>query len=130
MTLSAEDQLAIQQLYARYNHAIDSGKAEAWADCFTPDGIFSSAMSGVAQGQEALAAFAKSFAERLTARHWTNNLVLEAAGDGARGTCYLQLLTPTTKEKPAAIIATAIYEDQLTKTAEGWRFTSRNVKTD
>ena len=25
MGLSVEDQLAIQQLYARYNHAIDSG---------------------------------------------------------------------------------------------------------
>lgn len=130
MTLSVEDQLAIQQLYARYNHAIDFGKAEAWADCFTPDGIFNSSASGESKGHEELVGFATTFSQRLTARHWTNNLVLEAAGDGARGTCYLQLLTPAAKEKPAAILATGVYDDRLTKTAGGWKFTSRNVTTD
>ncbi len=86
--------------------------------------------SGEARGRQALADFAKAFSQRLTARHWTNNLVLEAAGDGVRGSCYLQLWTPTTKEKPAAVIATAVYEDRLTKTADGWKFTSRDVRMD
>lgn len=56
-TLSIEDQLAIQQLYARYNHAIDAGKGDAWAACFTAEGTFDSATGSFA-GTEQLAAFA------------------------------------------------------------------------
>ena len=46
MGLSVEDQLAIQQLYARYNHAIDFGRADEWAACFTSDGVFNSSAAG------------------------------------------------------------------------------------
>ncbi len=38
--LSAQDYFEIQQLYARYNNAIDSGDAEGWAATFTSDGVF------------------------------------------------------------------------------------------
>ena len=38
--LTAADHIDIQQLYARYNEAIDAGNAEAWADTFTADGAF------------------------------------------------------------------------------------------
>jgi len=38
--MTAEDYFEIQQLYAKYNHAIDSGNADAYADTFTPDGVF------------------------------------------------------------------------------------------
>jgi uncharacterized protein (TIGR02246 family) len=78
--LATEDMLAIQQLYARYNHAIDSGEAAGWAACFTADGTFTSGASGSYAGTEQLAAFAQGFASRMKARHWTNNLLLEAAG--------------------------------------------------
>jgi len=40
--LSTQDYIDIQQLYARYYTAIDSGKAEAWADTFVADGVFNS----------------------------------------------------------------------------------------
>ena len=40
--LSAQDNFEIQQLYARYNIAIDGGDGEAWAATFTPDGAFQS----------------------------------------------------------------------------------------
>ena len=33
--LTADDRFAIQELYARYNHAIDSGNSGAWAATFT-----------------------------------------------------------------------------------------------
>jgi len=38
--LSTQDYIDIEQLYATYNHAIDSGDGEAWAATFTPDGTF------------------------------------------------------------------------------------------
>lgn len=129
MPLTVEDQLDIQQLYARYNHAIDSGQADQWAACFTSDGIFSSGASGEFTGTEALAAFAKGFAERLKARHWTNNLVLDAAGDGAKGSCYLMLYR-LGGETPASIMISGIYDDELVRTGDGWKFARRTVRPD
>src|SRR5947209_73059 len=40
MAGSFEDKFVIQELIARYNHAIDFGNYDAWVECFTIDGIF------------------------------------------------------------------------------------------
>ncbi len=40
MGLSFEDKAEIIELHARYNRTVDTGDAEAWAACFTPDGEF------------------------------------------------------------------------------------------
>lgn len=129
MPLSTDDTLAIQQLYARYNHAIDFGDGAGWADCFTPDGTFASA-SGTFTGHEQLAAFAEGFSKRIRARHWTNNLVVEPAEGGATGRCYLMLLRLGDADTSTSILTTAVYEDALVKGDAGWKFTSRNVKGD
>ena len=34
------EKVAIQELLARYAHAIDNLEPEAWVACFTPDGVF------------------------------------------------------------------------------------------
>ena len=62
MPLSIEDQLAIQQLYARYNHNLDFGKAAEWSETFTPDGTFTGA-GGKFAGTEQLQGFANFFAK-------------------------------------------------------------------
>jgi hypothetical protein len=128
-TLTTEDQLAIQQLYARYNHAIDAGKGDAWAACFTPEGTFSSATGNFA-GKEQLSGFATTFAQRLKARHWTNNLVIDGTDSGAAGSCYLMLLRLGDGEKPTSILTTAIYRDTLVKSGAEWKFAARNVTGD
>ncbi|GBD24295.1 hypothetical protein HRbin29_01973 [bacterium HR29] len=128
MTLSAEDMLAIQQLYARYNHAIDFGDADAWAGCFTPDGVFASSARGETVGREALRAFAEAFSRQMKGRHWTNNLVIEGDGSEARGSCYLALYV--LGDGGPRIMATGVYRDQLVRTAEGWRFRRRDVTLD
>jgi hypothetical protein len=131
MSLSVDDHVAITQLYAKYNHAIDSGNGAGWAGTFSEDGTFSSA-SGTFTGTEQLAGFATGFAANLKARHWTNNLVIEGDGKKATGSCYLLLyrLTPG-QQPPASLLVTAIYNDELAKSADGsWRFTKRTVTGD
>lgn len=128
--LTTDDRLEIQQLYSKYNHAFDFGKGEAWAACFTPDGVFESQMSGKVNGSAALTEFGTAFSQRLKARHWTNNLVVEPAEGGASGTCYLMLLRLAKDDKPTSMAATAVYNDRLVKTGDGWRFASRSVTGD
>jgi uncharacterized protein (TIGR02246 family) len=131
MALTADDHIAIQQLYARYNHAIDSGKAEAWADCFTADGTFDSGQ-GKFSGTEQLKAFVGGFHGQMQgkARHWTNNLVLEGDGNTATGSCYLLLNRGTEPGKPPVTLIAGIYNDSLAKVDGAWRFTSRAVRPD
>jgi SnoaL-like domain len=123
--LSPQDHAEIQQLYARYNHAIDSGNAEAWAATFTADGVFNDRFTG----REALIGFANNFkANGPSRRHWNSNLTLTATTHGAQGSVCLLLLDVGVK--PAAIMASGVYADELVKTADGWRFKSRVVKLD
>ncbi len=121
-----QDYIEIEQLYAQYNHAIDSGDAEGWAATFTPDGTFNRFT-----GREALVGFIKNWREKMNGanrRHWNSNLRITPAADGASGVVMLMLLDVGTQ--PPSIVMTGQYTDSLVKTASGWRFRSRQVKGD
>ena len=122
--LTADDYIEIQQLYARYNNAIDSGDAEGYAATFTPDGVFNNF-----NGHDALVGFIKNWREKMggaNRRHWNTNLVITPTADGASGTVYLFLMDVGVR--PPTIGTAAKYEDQLVKTANGWRFKKRVTK--
>jgi hypothetical protein len=125
-TLSAQDYFEIQQLYARYNIAIDSGDAEGWAATFTPDGVFNTF-----SGHDALVGFIKTWREKLngaTRKHWNNNLQVSGNSKEASASTYLMLVDFSTK--PPSILMSGSYTDSLVKTKEGWRFTKRMTKSD
>jgi hypothetical protein len=124
--LSTQDYIDIQQLYARYNHAIDGCDAEGWAATFTPDGTFTRFT-----GREALEGFIRQWCGAMNGayrRHWNTNLLITPAEDGARGAVLLMLLDVSAR--PASIASTATYDDTLVRTADGWRFKSRMLKGD
>jgi SnoaL-like domain len=126
-TFTTQDYIDIQQLYARYNHAIDTGNAEAWADTFTPDGTFNTTN----KNRDGLIDFIHRWVGQnngANRRHWNSNLVITPTRDGAEGTVYLMLLDVGVK--PPAIASTMKYTDVLVKTAQGWRFKSRVVRPD
>ncbi|MGO9948916.1 MAG: nuclear transport factor 2 family protein [Steroidobacteraceae bacterium] len=125
-TLSAQDYFEIQQLYARYNIAIDSGDAEGWAATFTPDGVFNTF-----SGHDALVGFIKTWREKLNGaarKHWNNNLLVSGNSKEASATTYLMLADFSTK--PPSVLMTGTYTDSLVKTKDGWRFTKRMTKSD
>src|SRR5450631_764257 len=98
--LSAQDNSEIQQLYARYNIAIDNGDGEAWAATFTPDGVFNQFA-----GHDALVGFIKMWREKLNGasrKHWNNNLQISGNSKEASGFVYLLLVDFSTK--PASIV--------------------------
>ena len=122
--LSTQDYIDIEQLYARYNHAIDSGDAEGWAATFTPDGTFNRFA-----GKDALVGFIQQWKEKMNGanrRHWNTNLRIVPGKDGASASVFLMLVDVSTK----SIVATGMYNDTLVKTAGGWRFKSRQTTMD
>lgn len=125
--LTTQDHIDIEQLYATYNHAIDSGDGEAWAATFTPDGTFNTRFTG----KEALVGFIKMWREKMNGanrRHWNSNLRITPSAEGASATVMLMLLDVGTK--PPSIVSTGQYTDVLVKTPNGWRFKTREVKID
>ena len=124
-TLTTQDLIEIQQLYARYNLTLDAGDAEGYASTFTPDGVFNTNV-----GHDAIVKFANTFHAGLGAhvRHWNTNLMILPSTAGASGQVYLVLVDFATT--PATIAASGSYADELVKTAEGWRFKKRAVRID
>ena len=122
-----EDQFAIRELVARYNYAIDEERPEEWVATFVPDGTFESTALGKHTGSEALLAFAKGYIAAFTGRHCTSDFTVQIDGDEATARCYLIAVN---NAGPPKILATAVYEDVLRRTPEGWRFVHRKVAPD
>src|SRR5947208_14079531 len=107
-TLTAQDLVEIQQLYAKYNWTLDSGDAEGYASTFTPDGVFNNNV-----GRDAIVKFANGFHTGIGShvRHWNTNLLITPSADGAGGQVYLVLVDFATK--PPSILTSASYSDEL-----------------
>lgn len=125
MPLAVEDDLAIRNLIARYNHAIDFGTPEEYAECFTPDGEFDARPVIHCHNRDDLADFARrvQVGDRL-GRHWTSNVFVDGAGDEAVSRVYLLNLTAG---KQAVIGPTGCYHDKLVKRDGQWYFSYRKL---
>ena len=124
MSLSTEDRLAIMEMVAVYNQAIDAGQGEALADTFVADGVFEVTGRDPVAGRDALVGMVQAQDATSGVRHWTTNFVIEPDGEGAAMQCDLVLL------RGPEIVITGRYEDELTRTDEGWRFVRRRCLPD
>jgi uncharacterized protein (TIGR02246 family) len=130
MPLSADDQLAIMKLLADYNHAIDSGDADAWADTFSSDAVFNSGFEEVT-GRDSLVAFAAATHEMLPGgRHHLANISIDGSGDDATVRCYLQMWNTQGGAGSTSLVISGNYDDSLHKEDGRWRFTSRSMTPD
>jgi hypothetical protein len=126
-SVTTQDYVEIQQLYARYATLIDAGDAEGWANTFTPDGVFNNS----SRGHDALVQFVHDWRDKRNGaarRHWNSNLVVTPTEQGAAGSIYLLLLDISTR--PPVPVSSSVYEDALVKTPQGWRFKSRVLHGD
>ena len=131
--LSVEDRLAIQELYARYCWAIDTGDPDALVATYTSDGAFEPPTGQVIAGHEALrtwaiarAAFRKTEATT-NGQHWSTNLVAEGDGVRAKARCYFMRIAQ--KGDPMSVIfdVSGWQSDELRKIDGAWKFQSRKV---
>ena len=124
---TADDYIAIQQLYARYAHTVDlDPDGEAWAATFTPDGAHGDHIVG----HKALVEYARirrtrGLLDGPNMRHWNSQLVITPTPEGADGSCFLLLVSVGNREDPPKLLATMTYHDKLVKTQDGWRFKKR-----
>jgi hypothetical protein len=120
--ISATDYIEIQNLYARYNHAHDGSNRKLLESVFSEDGEFFNNGKPV-KGREMIPATAVA-KDRPIVRHVATSITVEPTPGGAKGTSYVVLVNA--QASPAGIMLAGFYEDVLVKTAQGWRFKTRN----
>ena len=127
MSLKTDDLIEIQQLYARYNTAIDTGDGKTFGACFVEAGHFDSGV-GVLEGREAIGGFAvQTHTSMPGMRHNSTNILLDGDGDQACGSAFLIGYLVDGGYK---VIVTGRYTDELERTDAGWRFSRRVFKAD
>jgi uncharacterized protein (TIGR02246 family) len=125
MPLSFADKAEIIELHARYNRSIDTGDAEAWAACFTPDGAFD-APSRPSQGTDELIEFVRIYHERPASQgavHWNSHPIVD--GDGDVATAHVDFVVVRADHDGGAIVSTGTYASTLRKLHGRWLFARR-----
>ncbi len=132
--LTGLDYAEIEQLGARYVHALDTCSDKDWADLFSTDGVvISGADKKRTEGRAALLEFVTAPANRcsqatpMTLKHMVSNLVIEPTPEGASGKSYVLSLKITRGGMSGEIVFGGKYFDEYVKTPQGWRFKSREI---
>ena len=130
MGLSVEDHMAIQDLAARYNHAIDSGDADAFTKAFVESGVLDAGALQL-EGRAALGQFAAAFPSSVRSpRHVATNLVIDGDGTEATLQAYVQMYVLSGEPPQQVVAASGKYSDLLTKADGTWRFIRRTFTAD
>ncbi len=121
------EKLAIQDLVARYAHAIDGLDPEAWAQCFTPDGVFQLGSQEL-RGRAKLRAYGEVHVREIRCRHMTGNLLYKINGNEATG--EVSVLGTLATPGGYKFFAQGRYIDRLVKHDGQWLIKHRRVDLD
>ena len=122
------DKQHIRELQNRYSYAIDSGQYDKLDVMFTPDATYTF-VTGSTDNLEALKNTIRDALQPLSSsQHINGNQWAEIEGDRATAGCYFTV--HMYKEGLADgehFEMGGRYEDELIRTPDGWRFTSRTI---
>jgi len=128
--LSYEDRVEIEELLYKYSHYIDNRIGDAFASTFTPDGRLEFPGT-VVQGYDQLVAFGSRPAVGKVRDHFVGDILLTqtAPGQVHARSMVIVILRSVRGTAPAKLEGIGIYDDQIVKTPQGWRFLSRHADT-
>jgi len=134
----ASDRAEIADLIARYLFAMDYHDADAYAECFTEDGVLDYAM-GTLEGREAIRAEARVFKGKIAEvfkdwqgnpaklRHLVQHKAIRIDGDRAWNTGLWWEMTNGGPEGSVATPSFGTYEDELARVDGRWLFRRRKI---
>jgi hypothetical protein len=127
LALAAEDTLAIQNLLADYNHAVDQLDGAAFAALFVETGSLQRG-DEITNGRGDLSAFASALPNGIL--HLVSNVSIEGDGAHATARAYLQVWATPAMAGEAKMLVSGIYADVVERERDGWRFVSRVLTYD
>ncbi len=131
-----QDRLEILDLLARYSHAADGLEPQAYADCFTDDGVFHGRVGMPdemkVEGRENILKWVAAVMRnrlRQTRHIQTNTIFDEQGPERAVTRTYLLVMSTEGANAPEPGL-TSVYRDEVVKTAQGWRIRIRQALPD
>lgn len=116
----------IKRLSSRYNLAFDYVDIDAYIECWAEDGFFERSNAGRSyRGHDQLRELLSTF--DVDGRHITTNFIIDVDGDAAKQSAYLLYLD---KADNFSVSMFGVYSDELVKTADGWKYSSRRLRVD
>lgn len=129
--LEAIDMILIQQLLARYGHALDNADWDTLASLFTDDASIdytSARAAAVHHGIDDIVGYFR--AANHPAAHHVTNVVIDAEADPAgRVEVISKFIAPFTRERnvPTRLFG-GDYRDEVVKTPDGWKFVFKSCR--
>jgi hypothetical protein len=122
----------IRDLTAQYNYLVDTGDALGYAELFVEDGEFDVVGHAVYRGRHALTELVAraDTASDLKPVHITTDPRIELTGDTARQRCRLITCVRSNDRSRNELVNTGWFDDDLRRTAQGWRFVRRRARVD
>jgi hypothetical protein len=122
-TLSVQDRLDIQELFARYSQALDMGNGDELAkNVFAPNGIFHDPSLCLIGSAELRSGLANHSSRARTSQHWPTNIVItEAAANRAKTHSYVIVFNAK------GTMTMGTYHDTLVKSGGRWLIEHRQV---
>ncbi len=124
------DERDITAVLHRYAAALDQKDWELFSTCFLPDASAHYETIGLLEGYPAIEALCRSALGNMSrTQHLIGNVDISVDGDIAKSSCYLhaQHVRPMTSGGDTNIIA-GRYDDDLVRTARGWRIRRRKLQ--
>lgn len=124
------DVLAIREVIDRYATAIDRRDWPRLRTCFTPDCTADYGRAGAWTGREPFVAWLEEIHRDVgpTLHRMTNHTV-QVDGDAATARSYVDALLRVEHKGHDLLQVAGTYDDELVRTAEGWKITCRRNET-
>ena len=122
------DRDAIQRVLVRYATSLDDRDWDGLAECFTEDAVADYGV-GSFEGVPAIVGLCRQMLEPLEiSQHLLGSFEINVDGDTAHSRCYFhaQHSRPGLPDGQFLIVA-GTYEDQLARSASGWRIRHRKL---
>ena len=125
--LLVSDELAIRQIIARLNHAVDAADYERYASFFAEDAVFATAFGNATGPEQIVAALEMSRPFIINKRHIATNIVISGLGDRARVTSYLTVFE---RADSLTLVGLAINVDTLERRNGEWVVVRHETELD
>lgn len=126
-----DDRTAIADTLIRYASGIDQRDWPLFRTCFTEDVVAEYDTMGTLEGLDTFVdVFEPAHAPMGPTFHRISNIVIEVDGDRAKARSYVHAVLVTSPESQDNWVdVVGSYEDELVRTADGWRIARRVSRT-
>jgi len=127
-TNTSHDRIAIHELLARLDHAVDAQDWDGYVALFTDDAVLDSGFAGEVRGREAIRAWlVQNEGNTSGKRHVASNVYVDFGDRIATARSYLTVIE---REDIPRVVATAVITDALVKDGDAWRVARHEVRVD